>query len=169
MAGQINVISDWLSCVEPESNQRQDNRSVGQVGTCQVQTSQHHPGQDLETVRHWPRWNAWRRWIRSRYAPCEPETWGTRTARRLTNTSCTTQQTGRQRYLGQLGRVSSETGSCWCQTDIHSLTTALQICVLMYFLLWLPNFWWNYQIFLLSHSTLSVSYTHLTLPTNREV
>jgi len=39
-------------CVESEPNQRQDNWSIGQVRTCQIQTSQHHPWQDLEALGH---------------------------------------------------------------------------------------------------------------------
>jgi len=68
------VSCDWSLCSEPEPNQRQDNRSISQVGTRQVQTSQHNPREDLEAVGHRPRWNARRRRVRSRYASCQPQT-----------------------------------------------------------------------------------------------
>ena len=65
------MLCDWLTCVEPESNQRQDNRSISQVGAGQVQTSKHDPRKDLEALGHRPRRNAGRRRVCTRDAPCE--------------------------------------------------------------------------------------------------
>ena len=54
----FKVVCDWLSCAEPEPNQWQDNRSVGQVRTRQVQAAKHDPWQDLEALGPRPRRNA---------------------------------------------------------------------------------------------------------------